>query len=240
MASGQKAPTAVMMLSGGLDSTVAACVAAKEYRPVLGLTFDYGQKANKREMAAAYLVAQHLGVQHRTAFLPVFREFGGGALMDDAVPIPRPTPEGLNDVEGEALETARSVWVPNRNGIMIAVAAAWAESLEADVVVVGFNAEEAATFPDNSEEFLARQNAALEMSTANGVQVVSPTASWTKCEVVNNARELNIPLEYVWSCYDGESAPCGRCESCLRFERAVDEADAREWLESRREGKRNE
>lgn len=223
-----------MMLSGGLDSTVAAFLAAESLDPVVGITFDYGQKAHRRELGAGYRVSHALGVQHRTVFLPFFRELGCGALLEAQKAPPQPSDADLDDTEGAARDSAASVWVPNRNGILIAVGAAWAERLEADVLVVGFNAEEAATFPDNSEDFLRRQNEALAYSTRNGVRVESPTSAWTKQEIVARAMEKDMPLEFVWPCYLGEDDPCGRCESCRRFERAVDAAGARSWLDARR------
>ena len=229
-----KANKSILMLSGGLDSTVAAHVAASEATPILALSFDYGQRARRRELAAAYSVASGLGIEHRVAQLSFFRQIDAGALTDVAASLPQIDSNALDDVEGQAAASAKAVWVPNRNGIMIAVAAAWAESRGANRIVVGFNVEEAATFPDNSVDFVDNQNAALQYSTANGVQVLAPTARWMKSEIVTWAQEHDVPLELVWSCYDDDDVPCGTCESCRRFERAVDRAGAREWIESRR------
>lgn len=228
---------AVVMVSGGLDSTVAACIAHQEYEITLGLTFDYGQKARRREMASGYALTRYLGVTHRVVELPFFRSLSVGALLDQSVAIPHPEIGDLDDARGVAKDTAARVWVPNRNGIFIAVAAAWAEASSADVVVVGFNAEEAATFADNSVDFIDRQNEALKYSTRNGVRVVAPTGPWTKKEIVRYAHDHDLPLELVWSCYDGDDRMCGFCESCLRLDRAVRAADAGEWLAKRRAGR---
>ena len=132
----------------------------------------------------------------------------------------------------------REVWVPNRNGLLIAVAAAFAEARAARAVVVGFNREEGATFPDNTEQFVERTNAALALSTRGGVEVVAPTLSLDKAGIVRLGVEIGAPLEWVWSCYEGGPAPCGRCESCRRslraFERAgLDEERIRKWKEAR-------
>jgi 7-cyano-7-deazaguanine synthase len=127
------------------------------------------------------------------------------------------------------------VWVPNRNGVLISIASAWAESLGATRVIVGFNAEEAKTFPGNTSRFVDASNRALSDSTSNGVQVHAPTGEWSKAQIVQYAREKDWPLELVWSCYEDEDVPCEKCESCRRFERALDSADAREWLNARRE-----
>lgn len=224
---------AVLMLSGGLDSTVAAMMAAEEYDLAVAMTFDYGQRARRRELAAAYAVAGALGVSHRTVFLPFFQALGGGALVEPADAIPAVSADDLDD-EAVTRSSAAAVWIPNRNGIFIAVGAAWAERLGADVLVVGFNAEEARTFPDNSVAFVERQNEALAYSTANGVRVVAPTGTKTKREIVALARDRDWPLELVWPCYDGDDELCGRCESCARFAGAVAAAGAGEWLARRR------
>ncbi len=225
--------TALLMLSGGLDSTVASYLAAEEYDVLLAISFDYGQRARRRELAASYGIASGMGIEHRTVFLPFFREFTNGPLTDVAQTLPTPKTADL-DQPDLAQESANHVWVPNRNGIFIAIGAAWAEKLKADVLVVGFNAEEARTFPDNSADFVAKQNQALQYSTANGVQVIAPTLAWTKEQIVSAAKERDLPLELAWSCYDGGDQVCGECESCKRFDRAIDAADARAWYQDRR------
>jgi 7-cyano-7-deazaguanine synthase len=227
---------AILLLSGGLDSAVAAHLARKAARPVLALTADYGQKAAGRELAAAYRIALSLGVPHRTIFLPFLRECAKGALVEHGRDVPRPALGDLDDTAGRAQDSARAVWVPNRNGALIAAAATYAESGGAGMVVVGFNREEAATFRDNTREFLEATNAALAFSTSNRVRVVSPTLEFDKVEIVRAAVREAIPIELCWSCYLGDVEPCGTCESCLRFRRAVTAAGAKEWLARRREG----
>ena len=227
---------AVLLLSGGLDSTVAAWLARKDAEPVLAVTVDYGQKAAARELAAAYRIAKDLQVPHRTVYLPFLRECAKGALVDRRTEVPRPGPADLDDTTGRARASAEAVWVPNRNGAFIAMAATYAESLGADRVLVGFNREEGATFRDNTPEFLEATNGALAWSTANQVQVMSPTLRFDKVEIVRAAMRENVPIELCWSCYLGEAEPCGTCESCRRFDRAVTSAGAREWLAKRRDG----
>jgi 7-cyano-7-deazaguanine synthase len=226
--------TAILLLSGGLDSTVAAYLARKEAAPVVALTVDYGQKAARQELAAAYRIARALEIPHRTVFLPFLREAARGALVDRAQDVPRPEAADLDDVTGRARETARAVWVPNRNGAFIAMAATYAESLGAGQVVVGFNREEGATFADNTPDFLEATNRALGYSTSNHVRVVSPTLGFDKVDIVRAAMRENVPIELCWSCYLGEKEPCGTCESCRRFSRAVRAAGATGWLEERR------
>jgi len=137
--------------------------------------------------------------------------------------MPRLGAQDLDDLE-VTQATAKGVWVPNRNGIFIHVAAALAERSDAVQVVVGFNREEAATFPDNSAEYMHRVSRALELSTANHVRVASYTVDWDKFRIVAEMRKIvekPFPFELLWSCYEGKERPCGGCESCRRLARAL-------------------
>jgi 7-cyano-7-deazaguanine synthase len=147
---------------------------------------------------------------------------GGSALTDASLGVPALKNSELDD-RAVTERTAKAVWVPNRNGVLIQAAAAIAESLGAQSVIVGFNREEASTFPDNSAEFLARSTAALAYSTRNQVKVECFTTELNKREIVARLRALPraFPFEMLWSCYEGGATPCGRCESCGRLERAL-------------------
>lgn len=215
----------VVLLSGGLDSAANLAFAVERDEVALAVTADYGQRAAAREIAAARALCGYYGTEHRVLELPWLGGLGGSALTDPSVRLPHPEPSKLDDAR-RAAETARAVWVPNRNGVLIAAAAALADRLRAERVVVGFNREEAATFPDNSQAFLDAMSAALRYSTANGVTVHSYTSGWVKREIVGALRDLtrSFPFERVWSCYEGGPSPCGACESCRRFARAMEEA----------------
>jgi len=201
------------LLSGGLDSTAAACLAAHDARCALAVTFDYGQAARARELAAARTVSAHLGAEHVAISLPWLGELLPGAMSGEAEP---PADEGASG--------ARAVWVPNRNAVLIACAAALAEARGISRLVVGFNVQEGEHFGDNTAEFVTRTNAALALSTANALRLESPTVAMNKREIVRAARELGAPLARIWSCYAAEEKHCGRCASCRRAERAFREA----------------
>lgn len=215
---------AVALLSGGLDSLVAAALTRAEAEVVLAITCDYGQRAAAREIAAARQQCGWLGCAHEVVALPWLGALGGNALTDTAQPLPEPATAEL-DVAEVARETARAVWVPNRNGVLVNVAAAYAERQGAEWVVCGFNAEEAATFPDNSRAFMAAADVFWSYSTAHGARLHSPTADLDKAEIVRQGRALGAPLELVWSCYLGGEEQCGRCESCRRLQRALERAE---------------
>jgi len=217
---------AVALLSGGLDSVVATTVAARKPGGVaLALTFDYGQRSARREARAARAIAEELDIEWKLVKLPWLAELLPAALGKASGAPPRPRPKDLDNLS-RARKTARAVWVPNRNGVFVNVAAAFAESIGARDVVAGFNREEAATFPDNSPEFLERTTAALRLSTANRVRLVSPTARLDKAGIVRLGLRTSAPLAHVWSCYDAGARMCGSCESCARLVRALERAKA--------------
>ena len=202
---------AVALLSGGLDSTVAFAIRARD--TVLALTIDYGQRAAKREIAAARAIAKRHRVPHRVLALPWL---AGGALTDRSRRLPSPDLRRATETKA----SAAAVWVPNRNGAFIAAAASIAERLGASRIVVGFNREEAETYADNSAAFLEAANRALKYSTRNGVRVESPTLRWDKRRIVREATRRSIDLRRLWPCYEGGRAWCLECESCKRSLRA--------------------
>lgn len=209
----------IALLSGGLDSTVSLAQAMRETEVSLCLTFDYGQRAVKKEINAAKNIAGHYGIYHRVLELPFLKEVTATALVNEDLEIPEPPVSGLDDYE-QGLYNAARVWVPNRNGLFINIAATIAEAGQCGIIVAGFNREEAGTFPDNSFAFVNAINDALAYSTSNQVKVISYTQQLDKEEIVRMGELLKVPWEYVWSCYFGGEDMCGRCESCRRFYRA--------------------
>ncbi len=206
----------VALLSGGLDSGVAAALFAQEggNRLSLCLFFDYGQRAREREATASSALAERWGAPWLRVALPWLGELAqrSGSRL---VPGTGLLPQGTAVRPGDAA-SAEAVWVPARNAVFVAAAAAYAESLHAGFVVAGFNCEEAVTFPDNSPQFLTAASAFLALGTRHGVLVTSPTLAWDKAQIVAVARELGFLPGDFWSCYEGGQAPCGSCESCLR------------------------
>jgi len=205
---------AVALLSGGLDSGVAAaCARDAGHSLAACLFFDYGQRAARREQAAAAALAKRWQAPFTTIALPWLGELAAraGSLLVGGGELPHAT----NERPGDA-RSAGAVWVPARNAVFVAIAAAHAEACGAALVVAGFNREEAATFPDNSAAFTRAADQFLALGTQNGVMVTSPTLPWDKAEIVAQARRLGFVPSDFWSCYDGGAEPCGRCESCVR------------------------
>lgn len=211
----------VILLSAGLDSTVGMAEFLQTSSGGVALTFDYGQRAAKQELSRAAKITNYYGLQHRILSLPLLAELTNTSLVNRNAEVPQLDSEDLDKVAEVTLGSAKQVWVPNRNGLFINVAAVVAESLGLEYIVVGFNAEEAVTFPDNSRQFIDAANQALTFSTRNQVKVISPTQNLNKTEIVQRGKELNIPWDYLWSCYHGKTRMCGRCESCQRLKRAL-------------------
>lgn len=210
---------AIALLSGGLDSVAAAALWMERGGSIATcLTFDYGQRAFLREREAAQRFAQRRGLRWECVSLPwlaaVSRQ-AGSALVDEATRLP----EGTLAQPGDDA-SAQAVWVPARNCVFLSVGAAYAEAMGATAVLAGFNREEAATFPDNSEAFVLAACAFLGAGTRCNVRVEAPVMGLDKCGIVAAAKRLGIGRDELWSCYRGGDSPCGRCESCLRSERA--------------------
>ncbi|MEW6055711.1 MAG: 7-cyano-7-deazaguanine synthase [Bdellovibrionota bacterium] len=212
---------AVLLLSGGLDSA-ANLAANPEFEVKVALTLDYGQKSAIRELAASADLCRYFGIEHQTFELKNFASLvSNQSALLGGTEIPQP--HSLDALE-HIKKTAAAVWVPNRNGVFLSVAAALAESRGLDAVAVGFNAEEAVTFADNSVDYMKAMSNALRYSTRNQVEVVSATAHLTKTEIVKRLIPLDFPIHLIWSCYTGDKEQCGTCESCQRLNRALKHA----------------
>lgn len=206
----------IVLLSSGLDSTVNCYLAKKKYQNIRALCFDYGQRAAQREMSCALRIARELDIPFESLSFPWLKDLGQSALTSSSKGIPKGV--DLRDLE-QTVRSAKQVWVPNRNAIFIHIAGAFAESWQADIVV-GFNKEEACTFPDNSKEFVKSINNTLSYSTSNQVLVKSYTLSMNKADIIRLGQSLCVNFDLIWSCYEGGQRPCGQCESCLRTQRA--------------------
>jgi 7-cyano-7-deazaguanine synthase len=211
---------AIVVLSGGLDSSVNFLWALTRYQVVRTLTFDYGQRAALKEMEAAAAFSKIGGIKHEIIPLPYLSQWTQTSLINKGELIPKLTTKEL-DNKRKTKKSARSVWVPNRNGIFLNISAALAESLQAPILVVGFNAEEGATFPDNSIKFVKAINDSFFYSTLNHAKVICKTIFMRKTEIVKLGVKLELPFKLLWSCYSGGKKMCGLCESCLRLKRAV-------------------
>ena len=208
---------------------VAAHIAAENHELRLALTFDYSQRAAKPEIAAASIQAARLGVPHQVVNLRWLGDLSETALTNIMMPLPHLSSADL-DVPSQTAASAAAVWVPNRNAVFLMVAASYAEALDCASIVAGFNAEEADTFPDNSQEFVASANGMLQYSAANSPTIICPTLQMNKVDMVNAAIAGDMPLDAIYSCYGSGPWHCWQCESCLRLRRALQSAGVWETL----------
>lgn len=210
----------VVCLSAGLDSTVNLYAAHQKTQVVQAVTFNYGQKAADKEIECSKAICKKLKIQHIVIELPWFKNLGESSLTSNKQNIPIGDDVSI-DNHKKSIVSAKAVWVPNRNGIFLNIAAGIAESLKADLVIPGFNLEEASTFPDNSEGFMKSLDISLSFSTANKVKVHCYTVALTKVQIVSAGKSMNVPFEMIWPCYFAKSKWCGECESCQRAKRAL-------------------
>ena len=208
---------AISVLSGGLDCTVATSVFAGEYE-IHAITFNYGQKAFERELEAAKEICAKMNWTHEVIDLPWLAKISTSSL-NTSEDIPEVSIDDLDDAE-KSSESASSVWVPARNMVFTSIAVSYAESIGAEKIIVGWDAEEAATFPDNSKEFLNTFNELIDVGSPDNIKIEAPAIDLTKEEIVKLGVEVDAPMGLSYSCYKGGNKHCGVCESSMRRKRA--------------------
>ena len=204
----------IILLSGGLDSLVSLGLTKDNYNVRLALTFDYGQKSAKQEIAASAKLCEYYHLEQRVIKLDFLQEITHTSLCSNSE-----VPTG-NDLDDPVM-SAKNVWVPNRNGLFLNIAGSYADSEDYDYIIIGANKEEAETFSDNTTEFIDRVNKEFEYSTQKHPKVLAPLLNSDKNDIVKQALENAMPLEYVRSCYQGGEKHCGVCESCMRLKNAL-------------------
>jgi 7-cyano-7-deazaguanine synthase len=201
--------TAVVLLSGGLDSTTVAAIARAEGWRILALTIDYNQR-HRIELEHAARVADALGVERHIVLPLDLTGFGGSALTADI------------DVPKSGVEPGIPVtYVPARNTIFLSVALGWAEAAGARDLFIGVNALDFSGYPDCRPEFIAAFEAMANAATKAGVEgerfkVHTPLMTLDKAGIIRAAQRVAAPLHLTWSCYDPtpQGRPCGLCDSC--------------------------
>ncbi len=206
-------PSAVVLLSGGLDSATCLLIAREQGSDVYALSFDYGQRHRIELERAAALARRHGARQHRIAKLDLPSP-ESSALTDASRPVPR------HSLGATAIP---ATYVGARNTLFLSHALAWAEALGASDIFIGANALDYSGYPDCRPEFLAAFERVADLGTRAGVEgkrpfrVRAPLLSMTKAAIVREATRLGLAFELTSSCYDPSpaGAPCGACDSCL-------------------------
>lgn len=159
-----------------------------------------------------------MGWTHEVIDLPWLSKISNSSLNTDEA-IPEILEEDLDNFD-KSSETASNVWVPARNTVFTSIALSYAESIGAEIIIVGWNGEEGTTFPDNSKKYLDEFNELIGVGSPEKIRIEAPCIDLNKEEIVGLGVEIGAPIELSYSCYKGEIEPCGVCESCMRRKRA--------------------
>lgn len=213
----------IILLSGGLDSLVSLGLKKEELNVSLALTFDYGQKSAEQEIEASEKICEYYKIEQKIIKLDWLKNITQTSLVSDK---DIPTGNELDNPEN----SAKSVWVPNRNGLFLNIAGSFADSYGYDFILIGANKEEGQTFPDNTQEFINAINKEFEFSTQKSPKVVAPLINSDKNDIVMLALQHGVPLELTRSCYQSGAKHCGICESCSRLKHALEANHADEYI----------
>jgi 7-cyano-7-deazaguanine synthase len=204
---------AIVLLSGGLDSTTTLAIAHHKGFELHTLSFDYGQR-HQREVTAAEAVAKYYGVQQQRTVTIDLRAFGGSALTDDFdVPHSRTLEKMAQEIP--------ITYVPARNTIFLSFALAYAEVAGANDIFLGINAIDYSGYPDCRPEYLEAYERMANLATKASVQdgrefhIHAPLIQMNKAQIIQKGVELGVPYGLTWSCYEGGELACGTCDSCL-------------------------
>ncbi len=214
---------ALVLFSGGLDSTTCLAIAVSKYgnKNVTALSISYGQK-HYREIEAAEKIAKYYNVEKIDLDLSLIFRFSDCSLLgnsDEKIPHVSYA-EQLKNTGGSPVST----YVPFRNGLFLSSAAAIAISKNCGVIYYGAHSDDAAgnAYPDCSQEFNTEINTAIYEGSGKQIKIEAPLIGMTKAEVVKKGLELKAPYEMTWSCYEGGDTPCGECGTCIDRKKAFE------------------
>ncbi len=198
---------AVCIISGGMDSALAAWIARDEGYEIFAVHFDYGQRTESKERSAFRALSDALQVSRRYEIaLPFFEQIGASALTDKSIDVPT---SGLS-------EGIPVTYVPFRNGIFLSIAASIAEKEGAEAIFIGVVEEDSSGYPDCRERYIEAMQKAINLGTKEETRITirMPLVHLQKSQIVSEAIKRGVPLELTWSCYQNEEKACGVCDSC--------------------------
>ena len=211
-------PKAVILISGGLDSTTVLAIAKSQGYQCYTLSFDYGQR-HRVELQAAIVISSEMGAkEHKTITLDL-RSIGGSALTDDSIAVPEALADGIP-----------VTYVPARNTVFLSIALGWAEVLGAETIFIGVNAVDYSGYPDCRPDYIAAFETMANLATKSGVEgqaltIQTPLIDLTKAQIIEQGLSLGVDYQKTVSCYqaDDHGHACGRCDSCrLRRQGFID------------------
>ena len=198
---------AVVILSGGMDSTTSAFIAKNEGYEIIPVHFNYGQRTERKELDSFNKICDYLGIKNKYVIdIPFFKQIGASALVDENLEVPT---DGIKP--GIPI-----TYVPFRNGIFLSIATAVAEKESAEAIYIGVVEEDSSGYPDCREEFIENMERAINAGTKpeTNIKIKTPLIHLKKEDIVKKAIEEGVPLELTWSCYKEEDEACGVCDSC--------------------------
>ncbi len=201
-------PLAVVLLSGGMDSCVTTAVALDAGYDVALLHINYGQRTQRKELAAFNSIADHYRIKRRLVVdISYLKDIGGSSLTDMSMDVEE---GGVNKL------LLPSTYVPFRNGNIVSIAVSWAEVIGAEKIYIGVVEEDSSGYPDCTKVFYEKFNALLSVGLPAGrhISIETPLINLKKSEIARLGMDLKAPLELTWSCYQSESVACGVCDSC--------------------------
>ena len=211
---------AVVLLSGGMDSSVCAVLAVRDH-DAAAVHVSYGQRTEERERQSFLAICRRLNIHERLMVRnEALRAIGGSALTDESIAVP----------ESESLDKNIPVtYVPFRNAHFLAVAVSWAEVLGAERVYIGAVEPDSSGYPDCRPAYYKAFNEVVKTGTKEGrISIMTPLIAMRKAEIVRLGLELGAPFDLTWSCYSREDQACGVCDSCVLRLRAFEAAGVRD------------
>jgi len=207
MKTNYKQKRAVCIISGGMDSTLAAYMMKEQGYEIIGVHFNYGQRTERKELQCFENICDRLEVIERYVLdMEFFKQLGASALTDKSIEVPT----------GGIEEGIPVTYVPFRNGIFLSMAAAIAEKHAATAIAIGVVEEDSSGYPDCRESFIEAMQRAINLGTKDetDITIEMPLVHLKKSQIVKKALEMDVPLELTWSCYQSEEEACGVCDSC--------------------------
>ncbi|MGB9906168.1 MAG: 7-cyano-7-deazaguanine synthase QueC [Candidatus Saccharicenans sp.] len=223
----KKKDCCLVLFSGGIDSTTALFWALRRFKKVQPVIFDYGQR-HRVEIKMARKTCARLGLEPK--FIKIdLSQVGGSALTDKKIEVPE-----FRKIE-EIKEGLPATYVPFRNGIFLAIAAALAESLGIRDIICGFNVIDSPHYPDTTSAFVRAMNRAVNEGTGakfsqKKFRILAPFLKLKKSEIIRQGLKLGADYSYSVSCYSGNEVPCGRCSACLLRKKAWEEVGPKDHL----------
>ena len=202
-----KKKTAVVLVSGGMDSALTAVYAIKKYKPAF-LHINYGQRTEKRELKAFNDIADYFNVKKRLVVnINYLKDIGGSSLTDKEIKITKPD---LNSRDVPA------TYVPFRNANILSIAVSWAEIIKAERIYIGAVEEDSSGYPDCRKVFFDSFNKVISTGTKTNkkIKIVTPIINFSKKDIVLKSVKYKSPLHLTWSCYKENKVACGECDSC--------------------------